>query len=166
MNFFSRHLLQRTLISALLAMAMPVSAQAAGLELKSEAFQDVVVKGKDGKSQKKRQTVARAVPGSEIIYVITYRNTGAKPAEKVVVNNPVPAGLSFVPGSAEGAGTRIELSADGGGAFGALEALRVKDEKGALRPAKGSDVTHVRWTVLTPVPAGKEGTVTYRAVVK
>ncbi|MDF3029752.1 MAG: conserved repeat domain [Moraxellaceae bacterium] len=156
--------MQGLFLAALLAL--PAAAQAADLELKTEAFQDIVVKGKDGKTEKQRKTVTSAVPGSEIIYVITYRNNGKKPAEKVIVNNPVPAGLAYQAGSAQGNGARAEVSVDGGKTFGALEAQRVKDAKGVARAAKGSDVTHVRWTVLAPVPAGQGGTVTYRAMVR
>lgn len=155
---------------ALLVLVQPMalSALAAdeGMELKTEAFQEVVVKGADGKPEKKRQAVATAVPGAEIIYVITYRNTGAKAAENVVVNNPVPVGLAFVPGSAQGAGTRAEVSVDQGKNFGALETLRIKGANGALRAAKGDDVSNVRWTVLAPLVPAASGSVTYRAVLK
>jgi uncharacterized repeat protein (TIGR01451 family) len=156
-------LLQRVLLALSLAVALP--AFAADIVLTNEAFQDVTVKGKDGKSEKKRQKVTSAVPGSEIIYVITYRNTGSKPAQKVVVNNPIAEGLAFVPGSAQGNGARAEVSVDGKN-FGALEALSVKGSGGKSRSAKGADVTQVRWTVLTPVAPGQGGNVTFRAVVK
>ena len=147
-------------------LALPGAALAAGLELKSEALQDVAVKGKDGKVQKKRQAVTNAVPGSEIIYVITYRNGGAKPAADVVINNPVPPQMVYVAGSAEGAGTRAEVSVDGGKQFGALEALQVKGADGKPRAARAEDVTHLRWTVQTAIAPGKEGSVTYRALVR
>lgn len=146
-------------------LAAPVAALAAGLELKSEAFQDVAVKGKDGKVQKKRQAVTTAVPGTEIIYVISYRNAGTQPAADVVINNPVPAEMTYVAGSAEGAGTRIEMSVDGGKQFGALQALQVKDADGKSRAARGEDVTHLRWTMLGAIPAAKAGSVSYRAIV-
>lgn len=156
-------ILPRVLLGALLTL--PVVAHAE-LVLKSEALQELAVKGKDGKVQKKRQAVTTATPGTEIIYVITYRNNGAQPANAVVVNNPVPAGMRFQAGSAAGAGARSEVSVDGGKLFGTLEALRVKNPDGSLRPARGEDVTHVRWSVQAAVPAGKEGSVTYRAVLK
>lgn len=163
MNYRFATLLPRVLLGALLVL--PALAQAE-LTLKSEALQELSIKGKDGKVQKKRQAVTTATPGAEIIYVITYRNTGTQPANAVVVNNPVPAGMRFQAGSAEGAGTRNEVSVDGGKQYGALETLRIKNPDGTLRPARGEDVTHVRWTVLGAVPAGKDGSVSYRAVVK
>lgn len=157
-------ILIRILLSAFLAM--PLLALAGDLELKSEAFQDVAVKGKDGKVTKKRQAVATAVPGSEVVYVITYRNKGSKPATDIVINNPVPAEMSLVAGSAEGAGTRIEVSVDGGKTFGALEALKARGADGKPRAARAEDVTHLRWSVLGAVPPGKDGSVSYRAIVR
>lgn len=156
----------RLCLGALLILSLSGLAAAAGLELKNEAFQDVVVKGKDGKTEKKRQPVTNAVPGSEILYVISYRNGGAKPAANVVINNPVPTGLAYVPGSAEGKGARVEVSVDGGQAFGTLDKLRVSGKDGKTRPARGDDVSHVRWTLQAPVPAGQGGSVSYRAVVR
>lgn len=147
-------------------VSLPGLALAGDLELKSAAYQDLAVKGKDGKVQKKRQPVTTALPGAEITYIITYRNNGTRPATDVVVNNPVPAAMVYQAGSADGAGTRIEVSVDGGKQYGALEALRVKAADGSLRAARGEDVTHVRWTVLGAVAPGKEGSVSYRATVK
>lgn len=155
------------LLAALtLSMTLSAFASAAGMELKTEAFQEVTVKNKDGKPEKKRQKVATAVPGAEIIYVITYRNTGTEVSDNVLVNNPVPPGLAYVPGSAQGTGARAEVSVDQGKSFGALETLRVKGANGATRAAKGEDVTHVRWTVLAPLASAASGSVTYRAVLK
>jgi uncharacterized repeat protein (TIGR01451 family) len=153
-------------VTGLLASASSISAAADAMQVTTEAFQEVLVKDKDGKPEKKRQTVKTAVPGSEIIYVITYRNTGDKPAENVVVNNAVPEHLVYVPGSAQGAGTRVEFSVDKGKQFGALETLRVKAANGATRLAKGQDVTHLRWLVLAPVSPGASDSVTYKAVIK
>ena len=44
--------------------------------------------------------------------------------------------------------------------------LRVNGKDGKSRPARGDDVTHVRWTLQAPVPAGQGGSVSYRAVVR
>jgi uncharacterized repeat protein (TIGR01451 family) len=164
MNRSIARLLSPLLLGALLSA--PVAALAAGLELKSEAFQDITVKGKDGKVQKKRQAVTTAVPGAEIIYVISYRNAGTQPASDVVINNPIPAEMQYVAGSADGAGTRAEVSVDGGKQFGALEALQVKGADGKPRSARNEDVTHLRWTVLGAIAPGKNGSVSYRALVK
>jgi uncharacterized repeat protein (TIGR01451 family) len=164
MKFQSRPSLLRLLMTACLALALPGLALAEGLKLENEAFQEIVVKAKNGKTEKKRQKVTNAVPGSEIIYVITYRNTGTKPVTGVVVNDDLPANLAYVAGSAEGA--PVVVSVDGGKTFGALEKLTAKGSDGKPRAAQAGDVTHVRWTVAGAVAPGKSGSVSYRARVK
>lgn len=153
------------LLAPMLAVAAPGD-NPSGMQLKTEAFQEVDVTGKSGKKEKKRQVLTRALPGQEVIYDITYRNAGSKPAEKVVVNNPVPKGLVYQPGSAQGAGTLAEVSVDGGKTYGALETLKVAGADGKPRAAKAADVTHVRWTLSTALKSGAEGKVSYRAVLK
>jgi len=145
--------------------AAPLLAQAQ-LELSTEAFHEVVVVDKGGKTERKREVLKKALPGQEVIYDISYRNKGNQPADRVVVSNPVPAELSYVAGSAAGAGSKVEVSVDGGTKWGALETLTVPDAEGKPRAARGEDVTHVRWTVLAPVKAGGTGKLTYRARVK
>jgi uncharacterized repeat protein (TIGR01451 family) len=166
LNHPKRVVLGVAFVFAFLSCGISIGAAADAMQVTTEAFQDVVVKNKDGKPEKKRQPVKTAIPGGEVIYVITYRNTGDKPAENVVVNNPVPEHLAYIPGSAQGAGTRVEFSVDKGKQFGALETLRVKAANGAVRMAKGEDVTHVRWVVLTPVSPGASDSVTYKAIIK
>lgn len=157
----------RLLMAGVLATGMLVAAPAqADLQLRADAFREVEVVTKTGKKEKQLQAISSAVPGQEVVYVITYRNTGAKPAERVVVSNPVPAGLVYQPGSAQGVGTKAEVSVDGGKQFAALEQLSVKNADGTSRAARAEDVTHVRWTVLQDVRPAGEGKVTYRAVLK
>lgn len=157
----------RRLSSALLACSLMFAPALvlAEMQLKMENFQEVEVV-KDGKKVKQRQTLSKALPGQEVIYQITYLNTGAKPVDNVVINNPVPSNLSYQGGTAQGEGTRIEYSVDGGKTFGAMETLSVKGADGSSRAAKSQDVTHLRWTVITPVKPGAKGTVGYRALVK
>lgn len=145
--------------------SLSTTAQAAGVELKVEALQEVAVTTA-GKTEKKLQPMEHAVPGQEVVYRITYHNTDAKPAERVVIRNPVPPAMSFKAGSAEGAGTQTDVSVDGGKQFGALNKLSVKGADGKPRPATAADVTTVRWTLSAPVAAGAQGVVSYRATLK
>lgn len=153
------------MLSPALAIAAATDA-APGMQLKTEAFREVEVTDKSGKKEKKRQPLTRALPGQEVIYDISYRNAGSKPAEKVVVNNAVPKGLLYQPGSAQGTGTRIEFSVDGGKTYGSLEALRVTGADGKPRAAKADEVTHLRWTLMTALKPSAEGKVSYRAMLK
>lgn len=159
-----RHTVAAVLLAAL--VASPVAMAQGKLELTTESLQEVTVKGKDGKPQKKVVPAAMVVPGTEVIYRIRYRNTGANPADKVVIDNPLPKEMTYLGGSAEGRGARFEVSVDGGASFGNLLSLRVTGADGNPRPAQPADVTHLRWTLAAAVPAGQEGSVSYRAVLK
>ncbi len=157
----------RRLASPLLAVGLLLPALAfAEVQLSSAAFQEKEVVAKDGKKSVKREALSNATPGQEVIYVITYRNTGKEPVQNVVVNNPVPKELSYVANSALGNGTRFEASADGGKTFGVFSQLTVKGADGKVRAASGSDITNLRWTLSAPLKAGGEGDVSYRAVLR
>jgi uncharacterized repeat protein (TIGR01451 family) len=146
----------------LAALSLPALAEST-LQLSMQSMQEGPASAKGGR---KLVPAARVAPGSEITYVITYRNTGDKPAEKAVITNPVPKELIYKGGSAAGAQSKFEVSVDGGSTFGALPSLKVAGAGGKQRPATAADVTHLRWTLLKPVPPGKEGTVRYKAVLK
>ena len=148
-----------------LLLAAPAMAQST-LELTTQVMQEVETRGQDGKPRKQMVPAAKVVPGTELTYVITYRNKGAQPAEKVVINNPVPPELSYRGNSAAGQGTQFRVSVDGGKSFGVLPSLRVTGADGKPRPAQPADVTHLRWTLARSVAPGAEGTVRYRAVIK
>lgn len=146
-------------------LAMSVHALAA-IELKNEALREVETVDKDGKKIKELKTVERAVPGQEVIYVLTYKNTDKKPATNVVISNPVPKELTYVAGSETGKNARFEVSVDGGKKFATLDKLTIKTADGKLRPAMAADVTNLRWSVTEPVKAGAEGKVSYRTLLK
>ena len=149
----------------LLAVAPAVAAQDT-LELRNAVFQEVDVKAADGTMHKERVPAAKVVPGTEVIYVITYHNTGKEPATDVVITNPIPPELAYQPELGPGPSAAPDVSVDSGANFGALASLKVKDADGKPRPAQGSDVTHVRWRLSKPVAPGAEGSVSYRAVLE
>jgi uncharacterized repeat protein (TIGR01451 family) len=133
------------------------------LQLTNEVFQEIEIKSPEGKIERKTVRATRVVPGTEVIYVITYKNGGDQPAEDVIVTNPVPKDLEYVSATfATGEGTP-EVSVDGGKNFGALSRLTVSDGDGKPRAAKPSDVTHVRWSLKSAVKPGEEGKVSFRA---
>lgn len=166
MNAFLRTLLLAVAFLAGTSGAALAAPEAGTVELKMEQFEEVVVLDAKGKQVKKIQPLAKTVPGKEVIYRITYRNKGTKPADAVVIRNPVPAELLYQAGSAQGTGTQFEVSVDGGATYGDLAKLTVAGADGKPRPAEAKDVNALRWKVLQPVKAGGEGTVSYRALVK
>lgn len=156
-------LIKSVVVAVGLVVAMPALA---AVELKSEAFREVEVTDKDGNKIRKLEALTRATPGQEVIYILTYRNTGKKAANNVVVSNPVPKELTYVAGSAVGANTRFDVSVDDGKRYAPLEQLTIKNADGTTRPATATDVTNLRWTLVAPLKAGAKGSVTYRTLLK
>ena len=136
------------------------------LELNNAAFQEVEVENVSGEMELVRQPVSKVVPGTEVIYVVTYRNVGDEAASNVVVTNPIPSVMEYVGMSASGRNTNASFSADGGGNYLAFNQLTVTDAEGRSRPASAADITNVRFQLRSPVQPGSTGTVEYRARLK
>lgn len=134
---------------------------AGGVQLSNQVFQEIEVIGADGKPERKSVPPTTVVPGTEVTYVIAYRNTGDKPADNVAITNPVPAELEYV--AVLGPAPANEVSVDGGKQFGPLTGLSVTDADGKSRPARAADVTHVRWILGTALQPGEGGTVSFKA---
>jgi uncharacterized repeat protein (TIGR01451 family) len=151
----------------LAAFALQAAPASGSIELQSVATQQKVTVEKDGSKHTEMVPAARVVPGTEVTYTINYHNVGAKPADDVVINNPVPAHMDYVADSATGANTTISYSADGGKTWaGTLAQLSVKNADGSMRPATEKDCTHIRWVVNGKVAPGAKGSVSFRAVLQ
>ncbi len=157
------------ILSLLLLVALPASAvEKKGIELKSTAEIDIIVKNDKGEQEIVRVAAAdtNVTPGDTVIFTTHYQYQGEKPATNVVINNPLPEHMLYLDGSAEGKGTRIEFSVDKGQTFGAADKLTVKDTEGKVQPASAADYTHIRWTIEGTLPDGAKGSVSFKAKVK
>jgi uncharacterized repeat protein (TIGR01451 family) len=138
----------------------------ADIELTTTAQVEVTETNAQGEEVVKRQPATQVVPGKEVIYTIRANNTGAEPAESIVVTNPIPQHTEYVEGSAFGSGTDITFSVDGGKSYGKPGQLTVKTADGKTRPATSRDYTHVRWIFQFELQPGQEAPVWYRVRVK
>lgn len=134
------------------------------LTLTGAVFQEMEIKNADGKIERKMMQAETVVPGTEVVYVITYQNKGAKPAEKVVITNPVPKELEYIMVMPSVA--KFDVSVDEGKKYDDLQRLNIKDSDGKRRPARATDVTHLRWAIPSDVAPGKTGAVSFRARLK
>jgi uncharacterized repeat protein (TIGR01451 family) len=154
-------ILAATLLLPALAWAAPK------VELSIQAEKEVTVT-EDGKKVTKRVAAEEAAPGETIIFTITYANTGDEAATNVVVNNPLPQGTAYIPGSATEKG-EVSFSIDGGETFKkpSLLTYEVTNPDGTKekRTASPEQYTHVRWQ-LPSIPAGEKGEVSFRVKVK
>jgi len=155
-------------IAVLLLLAAPAPAQQqGGIVLTSVSEVETAVQNSEGKKEVKRVDAAKAkvVPGDPVIFTVSYANTDTKPADRVVIINPVPQHTNYLDKSAEGKGAAIEFSVDGGKTYAAPEKLVVTAD-GKQRPAAASDYTHIRWTISKPLAPGAKGSVSFRAVLQ
>ena len=157
-------LIVATVVSLFLITASSTMAQEKGsIELKMLAEKEIVIINDDGEKQIKRESVDKVIPGDHVIYTIEYKNVGEENADSVVVNNPIPENMNYVPGTADGKNANIVFSIDDGKSFDSPENLTVTDEEGKQRPATTNDYTHIRWILTTSVTPGQMGMVSYRA---
>lgn len=132
-------------------------ARAQNVELFNKAEKEIEVVEKGAKI-KKLAPPEKMVPGDEVVYTITYNNKTGKPAEKVLITNPVPKYTRYKDGSATSDNSDITFSADGGKTFATPDKLTVtlKDKSGkeVTRPAAAAEYTHIRWTLKQNVAPG------------
>jgi uncharacterized repeat protein (TIGR01451 family) len=112
----------------------------------------------------KRFPVKSAVPGEEVIFTNTFSNAGKKPADKLVLTNPIATDLRLK--KAWGEGAAITYSVDGGKTYDEAAQLKVRGADGQMRAAKPEDYTHVRWVMRDALAAGASTTVGFNATVR
>ena len=152
------------LLSALLSVTAVWAQQDNTIGLKLVAEVEIEVINDKGEAELKRVPAARVVPGDQVIYTIYYANAGKEPTDNVAITNPVPEHMSYLEGSASGADTVIIFSVDDGKTYDLPAKLTITGANGKKRPAKGSDYTHIRWTLQKSLaPEKKGGYVNFRA---
>jgi len=108
-------------------------------------------------------------PGAIVFYTMNYVNSGDEAATDVVLDDPIPKGMVYIPGSAFGDHAEISFSVDGGKTFKkpSLLTYEVKTSDGKIdkRTASPEQYTHIRWTVKS-VSAGGKGQVGFQVRVK
>ena len=152
---------------ALLAIAAMCTGTAAlaqenCIELKTTAETEQQYVNEQGEKATRLVPLTKALPGDEVVWTVTAKNTCAKSVEKVVVANPVPEHMTYVANSALGVGTAIAYSLDGE-QFQPAAALVVN--AGAIRAATPEEYRAIRWTYQASFAPGATAFVRYRARV-
>jgi uncharacterized repeat protein (TIGR01451 family) len=106
------------------------------------------------------------VPGDQVIYTISCANHGTEAAENVLITNPIPEHMRYVPRTAETEGAAVLFSVDGGNTYGAPEDLVVDDGHGGPRRALAADYTHIRWSIAKPLAPDEITRVAFRAILE
>lgn len=127
-----------------------------------------VVETVDGKEVRKIVPTEQAEPGQTLVYTIRYRNDGDETATNVVVNDPIPAGTSYIPGSASEKG-ELTFSIDGGKTYKqpSLLTYEIANPDGSTdkRTASPEQYTNIRWQ-LPEVAAGAKDELSFEVKVK
>jgi uncharacterized repeat protein (TIGR01451 family) len=145
--------------------AATLAQQPGCIELKTSAEIEQEYVNEQGQKAKRLVPANKVTPGDEVVWTITAKNVCAKPAENIVVANPVPEHMTYVAGSALGVGATITYSLDNS-EFKDAGALTVRDASGAVRPARPDEYRAVKWTYSAPFAPGATAFVRYRAIVK
>ncbi len=156
----------RMVLALVAAAPLALSPAFASMTARQVVEKEVTAAGPNGEETVTRIPADKVTPGETIVYSIRYKNDGAVPAGDIVLVMPVPKEVAYVEGSIEGEdGASVSFSADNGATYVARGRLTVV-EGGEARPARGDEITHIKWTLTTPVSAQAEGEVSYKAVLR
>ena len=145
------------------ALILPSAALAQSqVALTSEVLVERTTTDANGATRVSLEALGIVTPGDRLVFVLSYRNEGAAPASDFEVTNPIPASITFDGTESPGA----VYSVDRGRSWGVLSALTIRGADGNSRPATLADVTGVRWRFSQAIPAGFDGQLRFRAIVK
>ena len=91
-----------------------------------------------------------AVPGDTLTYTVVYSNVGEGQATAVVIDQDIPDNSTFVPESADGIGMTIKFSNNNGSTY------LLSEEP---------PITNIKYERTSSLPAGGNGTVTFKVIV-
>lgn len=124
---------------------------------------------KEGRIITKKVAASRIDPGDVIFYTLNYINSGNEAATNVILDDPIPMGTVYIPGSAFGSGAEITFSIDGGKSFKkpSLLVYEVTGANGAAekRTASPEEYTNIRW-LINRIDAGGKGSVGFQVKIK
>ena len=133
-------------IAVALLGASSAYGESGAIELRTSVQKRIQRILESGKIETVFEPAATIVPGDTVVYTIEAQNVSAeRPAERVVITDPIPEHTRYVEGSAEGEGAQVFSSVDGGMRFAAPDALEVVGDDGGTRAATANDYTHIRW---------------------
>lgn len=160
--------IQMVLVSLfVMFLAMTASAVEPGaIELKTTAEKVVVETDAEGVARTSFVRPERVIPGDKIAYTIAAKNVSELAIDRVVITDPIPEQMLFVPGMEETEEARVVFSVDGGETFDRKDRLVVTAEDGTERSASSADFTHIRWVFEKPLSPASERSVRFVAQVE
>lgn len=158
-----------SLIAILAVLLLPMAAFAKPLVSVSITAEKEVTVVKNGQKSTKKVAATKIEPGDVIFYTLNFINSGDEAATSVVLDDPIPLGTVYLPGSAFGAGAEITFSIDNGKTFKKASLLsyevKLPNGKTEKRAASPEEYTNIRW-VIDKIDAGAKGTVGFQVRLK
>ncbi|MBE9008638.1 DUF11 domain-containing protein [Pseudanabaenaceae cyanobacterium LEGE 13415] len=141
------------------------------VELKLIAKQRVIQKDTQGKEQVSWNVLTKDTmvqKGTVLRFQVVAKNAGDRPAQKLVVTQPIPRGTTYAANSATANGAELTYSTDGGKTFTANPMLQVAlpDGRTEMKPAPVESYSHVRWTFEKAIAPKNTLEVTYDVSVR
>lgn len=160
-----RAMSRKGLLAAItLGLCLSATARAQNcIELTTTAESEQQYVNEQGQKATRLVPLEKPVPGSEVVWTITAKNTCTKAVENVVIANPVPEHMTYVANSAMGTGTDITYSLDGK-EYKPAAAL-TSTRNGAVRVATPDEYRAIRWSYAASFAPGSTAFVRYRARV-
>lgn len=149
---------------AALALGAPLHAQVAEPQALTITAHNVTAEA----DERPEITSGVSRPGDVIEYRLTFTNLTGGVISDVVLNDPIPDGLVFVPGSVRISreDLLVEYSIDDGASWSENPVVQVETTGiNPTQPAPAEAYTHVRWTVTGDVNPGAQVMARFRARV-
>jgi uncharacterized repeat protein (TIGR01451 family) len=160
---------QVSMITVLALLLLPLVAMAKPLVSVSITAEKEIKVVKEGQKTTRKVAATKIEPGDVIFYTLNYINSGNEAATNAVMDDPIPMGTVYLPGSAFGEGAEITFSIDNGKSFKKPSLLtyevRLSNGKTEKRTASPEEYTHIRW-VIGKINAGAKGTVGFQVKIK
>ncbi|MEO0515938.1 MAG: hypothetical protein AAF171_01415 [Cyanobacteria bacterium P01_A01_bin.116] len=126
-------------------------------------------KGQEKTEWQRLEGEASVLPGDVLRYAVASSNAGDIAAENLVVNQPIPAAMTYVIGSEKGnSAADATYSIDNGATFVKEPMVEVTLPDGTveMQPAPATAYTHVKWNFSESLEASEVISVSHEVIVK
>lgn len=138
------------MLALLVVGSRPAEAAASPVTLSLSVMKEQRKAAADGTTAVNLVPAAHTVPGDRLVYVLTYVNTGKQPVSGMVVDYPLPRGVTY------------RAAADGS------PAPQVSADGSHFGPVTGADptaITALRWQLAGDVAPGAQGKISFKATL-
>lgn len=130
-----------------------------------DIYREKIILKEDGTQEKIREEAKSALPGEELVGVLSYKYVEDKEADNSVLTMKLQKEFIYVVGSATDE-EYVWFSIDGGKNYARFADLRKTDAQGVQTPITGKDITHLQWRHPRALKKGDSGSLEYRVIIR